>query len=308
MGRGLLFRMNDLVERRAVFIGARADYDPSYLVVVGAPMDFTASWRPGSRTGPVRIREVSESLEEYSPRLERDLGTIKFCDIGDVIIPYGDVEGSLTAIKGTVKKIFADGKRPIVLGGEHLITLPVISALKETWEDNGAWPYDKRGRAFPVIIHFDAHADLRDDYMGQKLSHATVMRRVSEVVGGHNIYQFGVRSGTREEYEFASRHTNLRGGDFLESLSRALREIEDAPVYVTLDIDIIDPAFAPATGNPEPGGVTSRELLEAIWLLKGLDIVGFDLVEVAPVYDRGDITSILAAKIVREALLIMGTS
>jgi agmatinase len=254
-------------------------------------MDQTVSFRSGARNGPRQIRSVSEVLEEYSPRLDRDLADLKFYDTGDVLVVPGMVEENLERIAGTTGKILGDGKLPFMLGGEHLVTLPAVKSVA------GYHP----GLA---VIHFDAHADLRDRYMGMSLSHATVMRRVTEIVGPDNLFQFGIRSGTREEFAFARSSVNFHSSVDAALVAGAAERLKGKPVYVSLDIDVLDPAYAPGTGTPEPGGCTPGQLFEALEALSGLQVVGFDLVEVCPAYDQSDRTAILAAKLVREALLI----
>jgi agmatinase len=284
--------MNDLLERRQRFFGADSSYAEADIVIVGLPMDLTSSWRSGARHGPSRIRDVSYSLEDYSPVLDLCLSSVRAVDIGDVVLPLGNVEGSLEAIMEVISEIVGDGKIPFALGGEHLVTLPCITAVAQTLKDM-------------AIVHLDAHADFRHRYAGQKLSHATVLRRASEIVGVDNLYQIGIRSGTAEEFRFANSDAcpSRIAGCLPEAVAETLSIIGDLPCYVTLDIDVVDPAFAPGTGSPEPGGCSSLEILEAVRLLGQCNIVGFDLVEVAPPWDCSDITSLLAAKIVREMLL-----
>ncbi len=285
--------MRDLMEKRGVFMGAGDSYDESAVVLVGAPMDFTVSYRPGTRLGPQKIREVSVGLEEYSPYLDRDLADFCYYDAGDVIMPLGHPRESLRRLGVVIEKILDDGKLPLVLGGEHLVSLPCIEATA------------KRYPAL-AVLHLDAHADLRSDYLGETLSHATVMRRVVETVGGDNLYQFGIRSGTAEEFDFARRNTHFYPFEVLEPLRKVLPDLRGRPVYVTLDIDVVDPAYAPGTGTPEPGGCTSAQVIDALHMMKDLDVVGMDLVEVCPVYDQSERTSLLAAKIVRETILLFG--
>lgn len=282
--------MQGVLEKLSGFMGCTNDYDRASLVIFGAPMDFTVSFRPGTRFGPAHIRQVSVGLEEYSPHLQRDLTDYAYYDAGDIGLPPGRVEESLSRIGTAVKRVLADGKFPLMLGGEHLVTLPAVECA---------------ARFYPelVVVHFDAHADLRDEYFNDRLSHATVMRRVAEVVGGQNLFQFGIRSGTREEFTYARDNTHLFPGELIGPLSGVREQLKGRPVYLTLDIDVVDPAYAPGTGTPEPGGCTPQEVFRALYRLSGLNVVGMDLVEVSPVYDPTERTSLLAAKLVREAIL-----
>ncbi len=273
------------------FMGSCLNYDAGEVIIVGAPMDFTVSYRPGSRYGPQKIRETSYGLEEYSPYLHRDLSDLNYFDVGDLELPFGDVEGSLEMIGDAAREIFKDNKKPVFLGGEHLISLPVI---REAYKHYGS---------DLVVLHFDAHADLREDYMGQKYSHAAVIRLSSEFVLLKNIYQFGIRSGTREEFAWARKNLHFYPFEVVEPIKTIRKEIEGRPVYITLDIDVFDPAFACGTGTPEPGGTSPKEMLQVMHLLKDFNVIGMDVVEVCPVYDPSDRTPILAAKIIREALL-----
>lgn len=284
--------MIDLPERRERFFGALSSYGEADIVIVGLPMDITTSWRKGAGDGPSGIRRVSSSLEDYSPVLNMCLSAVNAVDIGDVSLPSGNVEGSLEAIQRVIGGIVRDCKIPFSLGGEHLVTLACIAALAEACENM-------------VIVHLDAHADFRHEYAGRKLSHATVLRRVSEIIGVDNLYQIGIRSGTAEEFMAASSGIGPKriGGSLPEAAAETLTVIRDLPCYITLDIDVVDPAFAPGTGTPEPGGCSSLEILEAVRLLGQANIIGFDLVEVSPPLDTGDITSLLAAKIIREMML-----
>jgi len=274
-------------------MGSNSDYDMARVVLLGAPMDFTVSFRPGTRSGPSRIRDVSVGLEEFSPYLNRNLHDYHYYDAGDVLLPFGHVQESLRRLEDVLERLFTHGKFPLVLGGEHLITLA---------------PVKRAFACYPglVVLHFDAHADLRNDYMGEALSHATVMRRVVDIVGAENVYQFGIRSGTGEEFQFANEYTWFYPFEVLAPLQKVIPLLQGRSVYVTLDIDVVDPAYAPGTGTPEPGGCSSIEIIKALHLLGGLNVVGMDLVEVCPVYDQTDRTALLAAKIVREAILLFG--
>jgi agmatinase len=273
------------------FLGSSDDYGGSAAVILGAPLDQPVSFRPGARHGPRQIRSVSEVLEEYSPRLDRDLADYRYADLGDVTVVPGEVEESLERIAHSARRVFSDGKFLVLLGGEHLITLPAVQAAADTYP----------GLA---VIHFDAHADLREQYLGRRLSHATVMRRVTETIGPGNLFQFGVRSGTREEFSFAASAVNFHHGLITGDVVKAAEKLKGKPVYITLDIDVLDPAYAPGTGTPEPGGCTPGEIFSALEALRDLRVIGFDLVEVCPPFDHSDRTAILAAKLVREALLM----
>jgi agmatinase len=275
-----------------VFIRSHNSYEESQAVIYGMPMDWTVSFRPGSRFGPARIREVSIGLEEYSPYLDRLLEEVKYFDAGDIPLPFGNVEGSLDAIRSFVSKVLADGKMPIGLGGEHLVTWPVIQAVYEKYKDL-------------VIFHFDAHTDLRDHYEGYPYSHSTPIKKACDLIGGKNVYSFGIRSGMKEEFEWAKENMHLYKYDVLEPVKQVLPTIGNRPIYLTIDIDVLDPAHAPGTGTTEAGGITSRELLDTIHFMakNGANVIGCDLVEVAPVYDHSEMTQIVASKIVRELIL-----
>lgn len=275
-----------------VFIASKQNYEQARAVIYGMPMDFTVSFRPGSRFGPARIREVSIGLEEYSPYLDKSLDEISYFDAGDLLLPFGNAARSLELIENYTDGLFRDGKFPLGLGGEHLVTWPVVKAA---------------ARAYPnlALIHIDAHADLREQYEGEQLSHSTPVRKIAELIGGNNVYQFGIRSGDKEEFNYAKAHTHLYPFDVLEPLKQVLPELSGRPVYVTIDIDVLDPACAPGTGTAEAGGITSKELLAAIHAIARSDIkvIGADIVEVAPVYDPTEQTQIVASKLVREILL-----
>ncbi|MDR1159213.1 MAG: agmatinase [Syntrophomonadaceae bacterium] len=278
------------LEKKNKFLGASSDWQSAKKVILGAPMDYTVSFRPGSRFAPYRIREVSEVLEEYSIYQNSCLDDICYYDAGDIILPFGNVEKSLEIIEEVAHDILSAGKKLFTLGGDHLISLPLIKAHHFVYNDL-------------AVVQMDAHADLRFDYMGQTMSHACVMRRVAEIIGDGSLFQLGIRSGTAEEMAYASEHGFIFLDQFLEAAEQIKKLIGRRPVYVTLDIDVVDPAFAPGTGTPEAGGADSRQLLSMLHKLADLDVVGFDLVEICPAYDHSDITSILGAKILREALL-----
>jgi agmatinase len=274
------------------FMASCDSYQKSSVIMVGVPMDFTCSFRPGTRFGPQSIRQVSIGIEEYSVYLDKSLDDVCFFDCGDLDLPIGNVDESLSLIENSADEILKDGKFPLFIGGEHLISVPVIKKVYEKYGDE------------LIVIQFDAHADLREGYLGCENSHASAVRRLIDFMPGKNVYQFGIRSGTKDEFKFASENTNLYKFDVYEPLKGILKEIGNRPVYLTLDIDVADPAYVNGTGTPEPGGISSKELLQSIHLMKSLNIVGFDLVEVSPPYDDSDRTSVLGAKIIRDMVLI----
>lgn len=269
---------------------------------MGVPLDVTTSFRPGTRFGPARIRAVSDGLEDYSPIQDKSLLDVPFYDAGDVDLAPGSVGGALDAIEAAVADVVGRGQLPIILGGEHLLTLATVRGVLRHVPDL-------------VVVQFDAHADLRDDYLREKLSHATVMRRVTELIGPERLYQLGIRSGAAEEFRFGREHTRFHplplGGSspsLAELAERVAEAVGQRPVYITVDIDVIDPGYAPGTGTPEPDGVRPGELLRALLALRRLRVVGLDVVEVCPPQDASDVTSLLAAKIVREAIVGFGSA
>jgi len=275
------------------FLNAKDNYESSKLVIMGVPMDFTVSFRPGTRFGPQKIREVSYGLESYSVYADDSLDDKSFYDAGDLDIPFGNVEKSLKSIETVTELCLKDNKIPLFLGGEHLVSYPIVKKVAEKYPDL-------------IVLHFDAHADLRDSFFGEKLSHATVLRRISEHLMDKHIYHFGIRSGVKEEFVYAKEHTHMFPIEVKAPFLKVLQDIKDKPVYITLDIDVVDPAFAPGTGTPEPGGCSSQEILDVVGHFKELNVVGFDLVEVSPANDLSDRTALLAAKILRELIIGLG--
>lgn len=275
----------------STFIGCESDYNESSIVVFGAPFDSTTSFRPGTRFASQVMRGESWGLESYSPYQDLDLYDFNIFDGGELELPFGNSEGALAQIEEFSTKVVEDGKIPAMIGGEHLVTLGSFRGVFKKYPD-------------VHVIHFDAHADLREHYLGQKLSHATVMHRVWDLVGDNKIFQFGIRSGEREEFLWGKEHvyTNKFNCDNLEY---ALEKIKDKPVYVTIDLDVLDPSVFPGTGTPEPGGVQFTELLSSILKLKGLNIVGFDINELSPQYDQTGASTAVACKVLREMLLVV---
>lgn len=284
--------MNKNVE---TFIGCDSNYEESKIVLFGAPFDSTTSFRPGARFGSSAIRHESFGIETYSPYQDKDLTDLKVFDCGDLELCFGSPEDALKDIEEQARKIVNDGKLPIMLGGEHLVTFAAVKAVFEK--------YPKMH-----IIHFDAHADLRADYLGAKLSHACVIRRCYELVGDGRIHQFCIRSGDREEFRFADDHTDMHKFDF-GGLTELIEELksDNLPVYFTIDLDCLDPSVFCGTGTPEAGGVNFKELLNAILEVSKTNIVGADLNELAPMLDISGASTAVACKVLRELILSINT-
>lgn len=274
------------------FIACDAEYEDSKIVLFGAGYDGTTSFRPGTRFAPAAIRSESFGIETYSPYQNKDMLDYSYFDSGDLELPFGSATRTVADIAMRSDAILTDGKVPFMIGGEHLVTLGSVMAVKEKFDDL-------------YIVHFDAHADLRDDYLGQPLSHACVLRRCWELVGDDHIFQFGIRSGDREEFFFADEHTEMHKFSF-EGLEETVEKLKGKNVYFTLDLDVLDPSIFPGTGTPEAGGVTFDELRKAVTLVcSKLNIVGCDVNELSPVYDQSGVSTAVACKIIREMLVAM---
>ena len=273
------------------FIGCESSFEEASIVLYGAPFDSTTSFRPGARFGPAAMRHESFGLETYSPYQDRDLMDISVFDSGDLELCFGSSEMALSDIQKRAEEILEADKFPLLLGGEHLVTLAAVRAVAAKYPDLH-------------IIHFDAHADLRDDYLGARLSHACVLRRCHDLLGDGRIHQFCIRSGEREEFRFAAQHTDFHPLSFngLEETVRELKE-KNVPIYFTIDLDCLDPAAFPGTGTPEAGGVTFLELLEAIRMVAQANVVGADVNELAPMLDASGVSTATACKVLRELLL-----
>ena len=277
------------------FIGCESDYGDADMVIFGAPFDSTTSYRPGARFGSSAMRHESFGLETYSPYQNRDLTDYKIFDGGDLELCFGNSKTALADIENCTEHILADHKIPVLLGGEHLVTLGSVQAVYKKYPEMH-------------ILHFDAHADPRDEYLGEPLSHACVMRRCHDLLGDGRIHQFCIRSGEREEFLFAKAHTDFHPFDFtgLEPLVCALEESR-TPVYLTIDLDCLDPSVFPGTGTPEAGGVSFLQLLKAIVSAGRLNIVGADVNELAPMLDASGASTAAACKVLRELLLSIGS-
>ena len=277
------------------FMSMEDDYNESKLIVFGAGFDGTTSNRPGTRFASSSMRPEFYGLETYSPILDLDMDDYKICDIGDLELSIGNTDKVLDEIYIGTKAIVADSKVPFMIGGEHLVTLPSFKAVYEKYNDI-------------YVLHFDAHTDLRDEYNNNKNSHATVIKRIWDIVGDGKIFQFGIRSGTKEEFDFAlkEKHTYMETHT-INTFLDIVKSLENKNVYLTIDLDVLDPSIFPGTGTPEPGGISYREFEEVFKILKNsnINLVGLDIVELSPDYDNTNVSTVVACKILRELALIV---
>lgn len=273
----------------STFIGFDNEFENSSLVLFGAPFDGTTSFRPGTRFAPEIIRKESYGLESYSPYLEMDLDEFELFDQGDLEFPFGNPKKVIDIIYENTRDILKNDKTPFMIGGEHLVTLGTIKAMAEKYKDLR-------------LIHLDAHTDLREDYLGEKLSHATVIKRVWDIIGDNKIYQFGIRSGTKEEFDWSKEHTTMEKFS-CDTFSSIKEELLNFPVYITIDLDVLDPSIFSGTGTIEPGGISFKELISFIEEVSELNIVGADVVELSPHYDQSGMSTAVACKVIRELSL-----
>lgn len=271
------------------FIGCDNSYEESKIVLFGAPFDSTTSFRPGTRFASKAMRSESFGIETYSPYQDGDLEDFAIFDSGDLELPFGNTQRVLDQIEEHTAEILKDAKIPCMIGGEHLVTLGAMRAVVKQYPD-------------VYIIHFDAHADLREDYLEERFSHATVLHRVWDLVGDGKIFQFGIRSGDRSEFVWAKDHVFTNKFNF-HGLKEVVDQLKGKPAYFTLDLDVLDPSVFPGTGTPEAGGVSFQELLEAIIQVSRLNIVGFDVNELSPIYDQSGSSTAMACKVLRELLI-----
>ena len=271
------------------FLGCDSEFCDSKIVIFGAPFDSTTSYRPGTRFASRYMRAESYGLETYSPYQDLDLEDIDIFDSGDLELCFGDTQKALEDIENHTRKILDSGKLPLMIGGEHLVTLGAVRAVYEKYPDLH-------------VIHFDAHADLRDEYLGATLSHASVIHRVWDMVGDDKIYQFGIRSGERAEFEWGKNHVKTQKFNF-DGLDGVIERLKGKPVYFTIDLDVLDPSVFPGTGTPEAGGVSFTELLDAILKVSKLNIVGMDINELSPMLDASGASTAVALKVMRELLI-----
>ncbi|MDD7401273.1 MAG: agmatinase [Eubacteriales bacterium] len=283
----------ELISENVRYLGADASWDDAQIVLYGAPFDGTTSFRPGTRFGPAAMREASIGLENYSPYLDKHLTDLAIYDAGDLVPPIGSVSKMINLVEDQTLRIAQAGKVPLMLGGEHSISLGAIRAMAQVYPDLR-------------VIHFDAHTDLRPEFMEEPLSHACVIYHAWEILGDKKIASFGIRSGEAEEFAFARDHLAFHPFD-LEGLKEYVAglKVQKLPVYFTLDLDVLDPAYLPGTGTPEPGGVTYLDLQNKIYQMAGLNVVGLDIMELSPPYDESGVSTVLACKLLREILLAL---
>lgn len=268
------------------WMGENKNYESSNIIMLGMPFDGTVSYRPGSRFAPEQIRLASWGLEEYSPYFDKHLEDCNFHDAGDLEFPLGNTKASLDLIQKNVEEIYKDGKRVFGIGGEHLVTLPEIKAISK-YIDNLA------------IVHFDAHTDLREEYMGEALSHSAVIQHSGKIVGFENVKQIGIRSGMKEEFELMKKYNTL-----IHNYSE-LDCLKNKNIFITVDLDVLDTSIMPGTGTPEVGGLTFNELIGWFKYLADFNIIGADVVELAPDYDSSGASTAVATKVIRELLMTM---
>ena len=274
-----------------IFMGSRRDPSGCRVGLFGVPYDGTTSFRPGTRFGPAAIREVSQGLETYCPQLDLDLEDLVYADLGAVDIPYGAPEPVVKAVQRATQTVLDQGMRPLMLGGEHSISSGAVAAVAEKHPDL-------------VMVQLDAHADLRDSWLGARHSHACAMRRCLEVLPSQQLLQLSIRSGTRPEFQELRSSGRLMAD--IEALDAALQPLQGRPIYLTVDLDWFDPSVLPGTGTPEPGGFDWSDFAKLVIALQGHHLVAADVVELAPQLDSSGVSAVLAAKVTRSLLMLLG--
>ena len=274
-----------------IFMGSRRDPSGCRVGLFGVPYDGTTSFRPGTRFGPAAIREVSQGLETYCPQLDLDLEDLVYADLGAVDIPYGAPEPVVKAVQRATQTVLDQGMRPLMLGGEHSISSGAVAAVAEKHPDL-------------VMVQLDAHADLRDSWLGARHSHACAMRRCLEVLPSQQLLQLSIRSGTRPEFQELRSSGRLMAD--IEALDAALQPLQGRPIYLTVDLDWFDPSVLPGTGTPEPGGFYWSDFAKLVIALQGHHLVAADVVELAPQLDSSGVSAVLAAKVTRSLLMLLG--
>lgn len=282
----------------AIFMGAQRDTDQCRVSLLGVPYDGTCCFRPGARFGPSAVREDSYGIETYCPQLNLDLEDINFTDIGSLDVPLGDAKLTLDYIRDATDILLKKNLKPLIIGGEHSITSGVIKSLITNYPDL-------------IMLQLDAHADLRDEWLGSKFSHACTMKRCLEILPSKKIFQIGIRSGTKSEFLEMNNSKRLIQhtlGKNAKSLEEALKSFKGRPIYLTFDLDWFDPSIMPGTGTPEPGGYFWGDFAAIIDVIKSHNLIGADVVELSPKLDNTGISSILAAKVIRSLIMLLDKS
>ncbi|MDR3281255.1 MAG: agmatinase [Synergistaceae bacterium] len=285
--------MPDMEQTPQIFAGCLSSYEDARTVLFGVPYETASRRRSGADIAPQAMRNESVRMETFSPYMRVDMTDCLICDAGDLELPSG-AEPALDTIESFCGKVHDDGKMPVMLGGEHIVTLGAVRAAASRWPDL-------------AVLHFDAHADLKREFMGETFVGYTMMRRVWDLVGDGRIYQFGVRSGSKEEFSWAMGHVRMETVS-ANSIDSCAEAVLSRPVYITIDLDVIDPAELPGTGMPEAGGMSFHALYDALSSLSGLDVVGFDICELSPGYDDSGTSTALACKLLREMLIAYSCS
>ena len=273
------------------FLASSNDFDLANIILLGVPFDATSSFRGGSRFAPDSIRIFSDVLETYSPYFDFDISNIKFFDYGNIWATISNFEVLNSKLSEIIDNFLDTNKKIIAIGGEHLVSLPIVKSYFKKYKNL-------------VYIQLDAHADLRDRYFNEKFSHATVVRRITDFLPNKSIYQFGIRSGLKEEFNFAKNNTKFFPFS-LDLDNDTVNELKGKDIYLSIDLDVLDPSIFPGTGTPEPGGITFNDLMLFFKKIYGLNIVGADVVELSPHYDINGVSSIVAAKVIRELLILL---
>ena len=268
------------------FIASNGDYENSKIVMLGMPYDCTCSNRAGTRFGPQAARLESIGIETYSVYFDKDMEEVEFFDAGDLEYPFGNAKKALEITEDNVDSIYNDNKKLLGVGGEHLITLASVKSVLKKF-DNVA------------VIQFDAHTDLRKQYLGEELTHSGVMYRIAQLIGYENIAQIGLRSGEKEEFDIVKKHKTLK------TKKEELDKFKNKNIFLTIDLDVLDPSLMSGVGTPEAGGLTYQELMEWIVYLKDFNIVGADIMELAPDLDITKTSSATCCKLIREVLMLL---
>ena len=279
----------------AIFLGAQRSPDQCKVSVLGVPYDGTCCYRPGARFGPAAVREESYGIETYCPQLNLDLENIKFADVGSLDVPFGDAKLTIDYVQEATKVLLKNNLKPLIIGGEHSITSGIIKSIINNYPEL-------------LIIQLDAHADLRDEWLGSKFSHACTMKRCLEVLPSKKIFQVGIRSGTKSEFLEMNNTKRLIQhslGENAKYLEEALKSFKGTPIYLTFDLDWFDPSIMPGTGTPEPGGYFWGDFAAVVDVIKSHNLIGADVVELSPKFDNSGISSILAAKVVRSLIMLL---